>query len=72
MGSQAISDTERNLIRGPGRMDTDETTFTDYTRDPKAKIPGTKMVYAGLKDEQRMKDLTAYLKQFDTAGKKTP
>src|SRR5215208_3543775 len=35
----------------------DETTFTDYTRDPKAKIPGTKMVYAGLKDEQRMKDL---------------
>jgi cytochrome c len=50
----------------------DETTFTDYIRDPKAKVPGTKMVYAGLKDEQRMKDLTAYLKQFDTAGKKTP
>ena len=50
----------------------DEATFTDYTRDPKAKVPGTKMVYAGLKDEQRMKDLIAYLKQFDTAGKKAP
>src|SRR5215213_9694508 len=35
----------------------DEATFTDYSRDPKAKVPGTKMVYAGLKDEQRMKDL---------------
>ena len=35
-----------------------------------AKVPGTKMVYAGLKDEQRIKDLIAYLKQFDASGKK--
>jgi len=35
-------------------------------------IVDIKMVYAGLKDEQRMKDLIAYLKQFDTAGKKAP
>jgi len=28
------------------------------------------MIYAGLKDEQRVKDLIAYLKQFDTAGQK--
>jgi cytochrome c len=48
----------------------DEATFTDYIKDPKAKVPGTKMVYAGLKDEQRIKDLTAYLKQFDAAGQK--
>jgi cytochrome c len=38
----------------------------------KAKIPGTKMIYAGVKDEQRVTDLVAYLKQFDAAGKKTP
>ena len=38
----------------------DETTFTDYTRDPKAKVPGTKMVYAGLKDEQRMTRLPQF------------
>jgi cytochrome c len=50
----------------------DEATFTDYIRDPRAKVPGTKMVYAGLKDEQRMKDLIAYLKQFDTAGTRAP
>jgi cytochrome c len=49
----------------------DEATFAEYIKDPKAKVPGTKMVYAGLKDEQRIKDLLAYLKQFDAAGQKT-
>lgn len=48
----------------------DEAVFAEYIKDPKAKIPGTKMVYAGLKDEKRIKDLTAYLKQFDASGKK--
>ena len=46
-------------------------TFLDYIKDPKAKIPGTKMVYAGLKDEQRVKDIIAFLKQYDKSGKKT-
>ena len=48
----------------------DEATFREYIKDPKAKIPGTKMIYAGLKDEQRINDLVAYLKQFDKSGKK--
>jgi cytochrome c len=48
----------------------DEATFREYIKDPKAKVPGTKMVYAGLKDEQRVNDLIAYLKQFDASGKK--
>src|SRR6188768_3121929 len=48
----------------------DEATFREYIKDPKAKIPGTKMIYAGLKDEQRINDLLAYLKQFDADGKK--
>ena len=48
----------------------DEATFADYIKDPRAKIPGTKMVYPGLKDEQRIKDLIAYLKQFDAKGNK--
>src|SRR5436305_7675635 len=42
----------------------DDATFTDYIKDPRAKIPGTKMIYAGLKDEQKIKDLLAFLKQF--------
>jgi cytochrome c len=48
----------------------DEPTFREYIQNPKAKIPGTKMVYAGLKDEQRITDLIAYLKQFDASGQK--
>lgn len=48
----------------------DEATFRDYIKDPRAKIPGTKMIYAGLKDEKRVDDLVAYLAQFDAAGQK--
>lgn len=48
----------------------DEATFREYIKDPKAKVPGTKMIYAGLKDEQKATDLLAYLKQFDADGKK--
>ena len=48
----------------------DEATFTDYIKDPKAKIPGTKMVFAGIKNEKEVADLTAFLKQFDKDGKK--
>lgn len=49
----------------------DEATFSQYIKDPRGKIPGTKMVYVGLKDEQRVKDLIAFLKQYDKSGKKT-
>jgi cytochrome c len=48
----------------------DEPTFREYIKDPKAKIPGTKMSYAGLKDEQKISDLFAYLKQYGPDGKK--
>ena len=49
----------------------DEATFREYIKDPKAKIPGTKMIFPGLKDEKRIDDLVAFLKQFDASGKKT-
>lgn len=49
----------------------DEATFREYIKDPKAKIPGTKMIYAGVKDEKRVDDLVAFLKQYDATGKKT-
>ena len=47
-----------------------EAAFSEYIKDPRAKIPGTKMVFAGLKDETRIKDLIAFLKQYDASGKK--
>lgn len=46
----------------------DEATFKEYIKDPRAKIPGTKMVFAGIKNEQDINDLWAYLKQFDAQG----
>ena len=44
--------------------------FLDYIKDPKAKIPGTKMVFPGIKNEKEAGDLWAYLSQFDASGKK--
>ena len=48
----------------------DEKTFVEYIQDPRAKIPGTKMVFAGIKSENEKAALWAYLKQFDASGKK--
>ena len=44
-------------------------TFLEYIRDPKAKIPGTKMVFAGIKNENEANNLWAYLASFDKDGK---
>lgn len=49
----------------------DEATFADYIKDPRAKIPGTKMIFVGIKNEKEIRDLTAFLKQFDKDGKKS-
>ncbi len=44
--------------------------FLEYITDPKAKIPSTKMVFAGIKNEKERNDLWAYISQFDKDGKK--
>ena len=44
--------------------------FRDYIKDPRAKIPGTKMIFAGIKNEKEVSDLWAYMRQFDADGKK--
>ncbi|MGJ4952156.1 c-type cytochrome [Bradyrhizobium sp. HKCCYLS20291] len=46
-----------------------EESFLDYIKDPKAKIPGTKMTFAGIKNEAEAKALWAYLQQYDADGK---
>lgn len=45
-------------------------TFKEYIRDPRARIPGTKMIFAGIKGEKEAADLWAYLTQFGPDGKK--
>jgi cytochrome c len=47
-----------------------EATFKDYIKDPRAKIPNTKMIFPGIKNEKEAGDLWAYLSQFGPDGKK--
>jgi cytochrome c len=44
--------------------------FLEYIKDPKAKIPGTKMIFASIKNEKEATNLWAYLAQFGADGKK--
>src|SRR5665213_2063160 len=46
-----------------------EAEFKAYIRDPKAKIPGTKMAFAGIKNDKDVNDLWAYVSQYDKDGK---
>ena len=65
LAGYAYSDANKN-----SGLTWDEPTFREYIRDPRAKVPGTKMIYTGLKDEQKVSDLLAYLKQYGPDGKK--
>jgi cytochrome c len=47
-----------------------EANFKEYIKDPKAKIPGTKMAFAGIKNPKEIDDLWAYLSQFKADGSK--
>jgi len=46
-----------------------EAQFKEYIKDPKAKVPGTKMTFAGIKNETEINNLWAYLSSFDKDGK---
>jgi cytochrome c len=46
-----------------------EAQFKEYIKDPKGKIPGTKMAFAGVKNEKEVNDLWAFISQYDKDGK---
>jgi cytochrome c len=46
-----------------------ESQFKEYIKDPKAKIPGTKMIFPGIKNEKEINDLWAFVAQYDKDGK---
>ena len=39
----------------------DEATLFEYLKDPKGFMPGTKMAFPGIKDDQDRANLVAYL-----------
>jgi cytochrome c len=48
----------------------DEATLKVYLKNPKEKLPGTKMVFPGLPSDDDVANVIAYLKQFGPDGKK--
>ena len=49
----------------------DEATLKEYLRNPRAKVPGTKMIFPGLTKDDDIDNVIAYLKQFAADGKKS-
>jgi len=47
-----------------------EANFKKYIHDPRATIPGTKMIFPGVKNDTQVDNLWAYLKQFGPDGNK--
>jgi cytochrome c len=45
-------------------------SFKDYIVNPMAKVPGTKMAFAGIKNDTEIANLWAYLAQFNADGSK--
>jgi cytochrome c len=48
----------------------DEATLQEYLKNPKAKVPETKMTFAGLSSQKDIDNVIAYLKTFGPDGKK--
>jgi cytochrome c len=46
-----------------------DETFAEYIKNPMQRMPGTRMAFAGVRDEKDIANLWAYLKQFDDSGK---
>jgi cytochrome c len=53
---------EAMIAKGAEGVVWDEATLTVYLPDPKAFVPKTKMVFAGLKKPEDIEDLIAFLK----------
>jgi cytochrome c len=49
----------------------EEATLKEYLKNPRAKVPGTKMIFPGLPKDEDIDNVIAYLKQFGADGKKS-
>jgi cytochrome c len=46
----------------------DRTSFAAFIANPRGKIPGNKMVFAGIKNETEIANLWTYLSHFNVDG----
>jgi cytochrome c len=60
IGGYGHSEANRNCA-----FTSNEAVFLDYIKDPKLTIPGTKKLFAGIKDGTEGRNLWSYLRQFD-------
>lgn len=56
LGSYTEANIKKGIVWG-------EDTLMEYLINPKRYIPGTRMVFAGLRREKDRKDLVAYLRK---------
>jgi cytochrome c len=47
-----------------------DATFAEYIKNPMQRMPGTRMAFAGVRDEKDIANLWAYLKQFKESSDK--
>jgi len=63
VGRKAASEegyTYSAALKGSG-ITWDEANLHEWLKNPKAKVPGTKMVFAGYPDDKKIDDVIAYL-----------
>jgi len=41
----------------------DDKTLVEYLKDPKGKVPGTRMIFVGLKQDAQQEDMIAFLRK---------
>jgi len=63
VGRKAASVENFNYSEGMKKFDHtwDAETLDSYLADPRAIVPGTKMIFPGIKDEKERQDVIAYL-----------
>ncbi len=47
-----------------------DATFPEYIKNPMQRMPGTRMAFAGVRDDKDIANLWAFLKQFGENGDK--
>ena len=61
--SYSVANKDSGIIWTPEELD-------KYLASPQTVVPHTKMIFPGLKDDQKRKDVIAYLEQFGPDGEK--